>query len=329
MNASELLLTLDTLVNAKVPTFLWGASGIGKSSIVKQLAQKKEIQLIDLRLALMDPTDLKGIPFFQQKEQIAIWAAPSFLPREGKGILFLDELNSAPPSVQASAYQLILDRKVGDYILPDGWSIIAAGNRDEDKGVTYKMAAPLANRFVHLEMSISIDEWRQWAYKNNIDQKIISYLTFKNDHLYTFDPKLNTKSFATPRSWEYADKILKSNLPASLLLETLSGAISNEVAISFLNYIQVIEKLPDIQEIISTGNGKYPEEIDVLYALSIGLISSVLHNPSSLDNILKYTLQLKGEFSVLIVQELQKNGINMEHSSIYKEWVEKFIYLLD
>jgi len=195
MRASELITSISALVEQKVPTFIWGAPGVGKSSIVKQISTKKDVGFIDLRLALMDPTDLKGIPFFDKDTHSALWAPPAFLPREGEGILFLDELNSAPPSVQASAYQLILDRKVGEYELPDGWAIVAAGNREGDRGVTYRMPAPLANRFVHFEMDIDTNEWRDWGYKNNLDERILSYIAYKNEHLFTFDATSDTKSF--------------------------------------------------------------------------------------------------------------------------------------
>ena len=328
MRAHDLTSTLSKLVEQNVAVFLWGAPGIGKSSIIKQIAQKKDIGFIDLRLALMDPTDLKGIPFYDKDAHQALWAPPAFLPRDGSGILFLDELNSAPPSVQASAYQLILDRRVGEYELPDGWAIVAAGNREGDKGVTYKMASPLANRFVHFEMDVSVDDWCDWAYKNEIDESIIGYVSYKNEHLFTFDAKNPQKAFATPRSWEYVDKILKSNIDEKLILESISGAISKEVAVGFLSFKKVQNRLPSIDEILKTGRGEYSDEVDVLYALSIGLVSAVLKDESTLDNVLRYSLNLKGEFSVKVVQDLQRNGVIMEHSKVFKEWVEKFSYLL-
>jgi hypothetical protein len=329
MKASELTLTISALVEQKVPTFLWGAPGIGKSSIVKQIADEKAIGFIDLRLSLMDPTDLKGIPFYDKESHTALWAPPAFLPSKGEGILFLDELNSAPPSVQASAYQLILDRKVGEYTLPDGWAIVAAGNREGDRGVTYRMPAPLANRFVHFEMEVDVDDWRLWAYKKELDSRIISYISYKSEHLFTFDAKSENKSFATPRSWEYVNSILKSGLNESLVLNAISGAVGKEVAVGFLSFAKVMSRLPDISSILSSGEGDYPQEVDVLYALSTGLVSSVLRDANTLDNLLKYTLELKGEFAVMIVQDLQRNGLAMEHSKLYKEWVRKFMYLLE
>ncbi|MDA3908462.1 MAG: MoxR family ATPase, partial [Sulfurimonas sp.] len=330
MKASKLTDTLTALIDQKVPSFLWGAPGIGKSSIVKQIAQSAEIEFIDLRLALMDPTDLKGIPFYDKESHTALWAPPAFLPKSGKGILFLDELNTAAPSVQASAYQLILDRRVGEYVLPDGWAIVAAGNRESDRGVTYRMPSPLANRFVHFEMEVDIDDWKFWAYKKEIDERIISYISYKQEHLFTFDAKSDVKSFATPRSWEYVNSILKSSISKDLLLDTISGAVGREVAVGFLSFTKVMNKLPDIKKILASGDGEYSDEVDVLYALSIGLVSALLrdNNDENLDNLLRYTLGLKSEFAVMCVQDLQRNGVKMEHSDVFKEWVQKFAYLL-
>ena len=329
MKAQDLSKTISKLTSEKIPSFIWGAPGVGKSSIVKQIAQKKQIGFIDLRLALMDPTDLKGIPFYDAEQHSALWAPPAFLPREGEGILFLDELNSAAPSVQASAYQLILDRQVGEYKLPDGWSIVAAGNRESDRGVTYKMPSPLANRFVHLELEVSVSDWKLWAYKNDICESIIAYISYKEEHLFTFDAKANEKSFATPRSWEYVDKMLKADLDKDLLLESISGAIGREVAVGFLSFFKVMHKLPDLKIIVERGEGEYADEVDVLYALSSALVSAVLKDEARLDNVLTYSLGLKAEFAVLIVKDLQMSGITMESSSAFSEWVKKFSYLLE
>ena len=331
MKATDLSMAIESLVEQRVPTFLWGAPGIGKSSIVKQIAKSRGVGFIDLRLALMDPTDLKGIPFYDKDSHTALWAPPAFLPREGEGILFLDELNSAAPSVQASAYQLILDRRVGEYELPDGWAIVAAGNREGDRGVTYRMPSPLANRFVHFEMDVDVKDWRLWAYKNALDERVISYISYKSEHLFTFDAKSDAKSFATPRSWEYVNSVLKSSVSEDLLLETIGGAVGREVAVSFLAFCKVMNRLPDIKNILHSGSGEYSDEVDVLYALSTGLVSAFLkdRDDEKLENLLRYTFGLKSEFAVMTVQDLQRNGVRMEHLKAFGEWVEKFAYLLD
>ncbi len=329
MRAVDLGKTILAMSEKNIPAFIWGAPGVGKSSIVKQVATKRGIGFIDLRLALMDPTDLKGIPFYDDEAHSALWAPPAFLPREGEGILFLDELNSAAPSVQASAYQLILDRQVGEYKLPDGWSIIAAGNRESDRGVTYKMPSPLANRFVHLEMDVSVEDWKLWAYETKLCESIIAYISYKPEHLFTFDAQKNNKAFATPRSWSFVDAMLKADLDKTVLLESISGAVGQEVAVSFLSFFKVMHKLPDLKAIIETSKGEYADEVDVLYALSSALVSATLKDETRLDNVLTYSLGLKAEFAVLVVKDLQMSGMTMEHSSAFSEWVKKFSYLLE
>lgn len=330
MRTTETIITMSALIESKIPTFLWGAPGIGKSSIIKQIAHDAGIECIDLRLSLMDPTDLKGIPFYDKEQHSALWAPPSFLPREGHGILFLDELNSAAPAVQASAYQLILDRKVGEYTLPDGWAIVAAGNREGDRGVVYRLPSPLANRFVHIDMEVNVADWRQWAMAFGIDAQIVAYITFKNDALMRFDPTLNEKSFATPRSWEAVHHILKSSLPHNLLLEAIGGAIGASNAIDFLGFCKVIHLLPDIEEILRGNCTNYPSDISALYALSSTLVETILKLPNEehINHLLNYTLGLQSEFAVMIVQDLQRQGITMDHLKSYGDWVNKYAYLL-
>ncbi len=329
MSPKEIKRSIESLLQNNIAIFLWGSPGIGKSSVVKQIAKERGIGFIDLRLALLDPTDLKGIPFFDKEQNQAVWAPPAFLPKEGEGILFLDELNSAPPAVQASAYQLILDRAIGEYSLPKGWKIVAAGNKDEDHGITYTMPAPLSNRFIHLEMDVDVDEWCLWGYESGIDYRIISYIRYKPEALFEFEAE--QKSFATPRSWEFVSKILASKIGADVLLETISGAIGKERAVDFLHFVRVAARLPDIEAIFTGACKEAPSDDMALYALSSLLVSSLLHNYSlkRLENLIEYLMHLKPEFSVLTMQELQKAGIEMMESQKFEKWIEKFSYLLE
>jgi MoxR-like ATPase len=150
-------------INKHRPVFLWGPPGIGKSDVVKQIGDELKREVIDVRLALWEPTDIKGIPYYNSDKGAMVWAPPAELPThpDSTAIIFLDELNSAPPAVQAAAYQLVLNRRVGTYELPKGVDVVAAGNREGDRGVTYRMPAPLANRFVHLEMKVDFDDWQE------------------------------------------------------------------------------------------------------------------------------------------------------------------------
>ncbi len=330
MRSKEITQTLGALVQQKLPAFLWGAPGIGKSSIVRQIAETKQIGFIDLRLSLMDPTDLKGIPFYENKAHQAVWAPPSFLPREGEGILFLDELNTAAPSVQASAYQLILDRKVGEYELPEGWAIVAAGNRENDRGVVYRMPLPLANRFIHLEMDVHVEDWRQWAYRRGIDERIIGYISARNEVLFNFDPASDAKSFPTPRSWEFVHGILQADMPPALAMNAIAGAVGEEHAVAFTAFAKVMHLLPDTDAVLRGESTDVPEDLNALYALSSALVSKTLKSPTDerLQHLLDYTRKLPPEFAVLTVQDLQQNGVTMDHLDAYGAWVEAFAYLL-
>ncbi len=322
--------TLQALINQKQPAFVWGPPGIGKSSIVKEIAKEQGIGFIDLRLTLLDPTDLKGIPFLK-KEQ-AIWATPSFLPQADAigGILFLDELNSAPPSVQAAAYQLILDRRVGEYTLPDNWAIVAAGNRESDRGVTHKMPSPLANRFVHFDMDISMDDWRRWAYKQGVNDSIISFLGLRPDALFSFDAKSGEKSFPTPRSWEFVNNILKSKLKEAYLFDAVKGAIGEKTAADFLAYKKEVGALPVLLEVFDGKCSHYPKEPAALHVTSSVLISNALRNPDKirLNNLLRYTLELEPEFAIMIVRDLQAQGVRFDRLEAWREWTQKFAHLM-
>jgi len=333
MKASNITKVIDKLIDRQLPVFIWGAPGIGKSSIVKQISEAKELEFLDLRLSLLDPTDLKGIPFFNAETKEGVWAKPSFLPSDpqSKGILFLDEINTAPPAVQASAYQLILDRRVGEYELPEGWSIVAAGNRENDRGVVYKMPPPLANRFVHFEMEVDFEDWKKWAYSRSIEAAIIAFLAYDKSMLFTFDPLSNEKSFATPRSWEYVDNIVKSGIDRDLILDSISGAVGREVAVGYLSFKKVMRELPDLLSILEGTLTKLEEDDPrVLMALSIGLVNAVkeAQNDEAVDNLLTFSLQLPGEFSIMLIKDMQQNGIDVEGSETWSEWVKKFAYLL-
>lgn len=333
MKASKLKQSLISLIDSKIPTFVWGNPGVGKSSLIRQIAQSKDMKFIDLRLSLLDPTDLRGIPFFEADTKKAVWAKPEFLPdtsSEDYGILFLDEINSAPPTIQAAAYQLILDRKIGEYTLPKNYAIIAAGNYESDRGVTYRMPTPLANRFIHLDFDLDFDEWKSWAYDTNIDSRIISFLAYKPQNLFTFDAKSKEKSFATPRSWSFVNDVLKSSLDISLLEEVISGAIGKDSAIEFINYCKVMKDLPNIEEIINGTLKTVPENNSVLYALCTGLTYALKKSESveSVTNILEYSLELPNEFSVMLVRDLQKEGINVEASTSWKTWSDANKFLI-
>lgn len=257
------------------PVFLWGAPGVGKSDIIKQIAAEQNRNVIDVRLSLWEPTDIKGIPYYNPDLKTMTWAPPAELPSdlEDTSVLFLDELNSAPPATQAAAYQLILNRRVGTYVLPDGVSIVAAGNRDGDKGVTYRMPAPLANRFLHLEMRVDFDDWAQWATDNRVHEQVVGYIGFAKQDLYDFDPRSSSRSFATPRSWSFVSDILKDdNLSENTLTDLVAGAVGEGLAVKFMAHRKVAKQMPIPMDVllgkVLTCNIK---EISAMYSLTVSL----------------------------------------------------------
>ena len=263
----------------KRPLFLWGPPGIGKSDVVHQLGAEMKAHVIDIRLSLWEPTDIKGIPYFDSNSGKMVWGQPSELPTEEFAsqfsyvILFLDEMNSAAPSVQAAAYQLILNRRVGQYKLPDNVLLIAAGNREADKGVTYRMPAPLANRFVHLEMKVDFDDWAQWATANRLHTDVVGYCTFAKKDLYDFDPKSSSRSFATPRSWSFVSELLHdATVSTETLTDLTAGAIGEGLAIKFMAHRKISSKLPKPEDILAGRVKKLDtKEISAMYSLTVSL----------------------------------------------------------
>lgn len=261
---SSLTNSLNVLIenHVKHSVFIWGAPGIGKSSAVKQVAEEQDLKLIDLRISQLAPTDIRGLPY--TKDGKAHFAPPSFLPTEGEGILFLDELNMASPSVMGIAQQLILDRQVGDYKVPDGWFIIAAGNRTEDRAAISQMPAPVANRFIHFHIDCTLDSWKEYAIAQGIDEKILSFLNFRPQLLYNFEK--NQSAWPSPRSWEFADTLLSVNLD-------IESAVGAGAASEFYAYQTIYRELPDIESIFRGENITVPSEPSLIYAVCGAMIN--------------------------------------------------------
>jgi MoxR-like ATPase len=262
-------------VKVKRPVFMWGAPGIGKSDIVKQIGDEQGREVIDVRLSLWEPTDIKGIPYYNTQANTMSWAPPAELPTdpESTAILFLDELNSAAPATQAAAYQLILNRRVGTYKLPDGVSIVAAGNRETDKGVTYRMPAPLANRFLHLELRSDFEDWLMWATANRVHEQVVGYVSFAKSDLYDFDPKSSSRAFATPRSWSFVSELLHDDdLDDNTLTDLVAGAVGEGLAVKFMAHRKVAKQMPKPEDILSGKVNKVSiKEISAMYSLTTSM----------------------------------------------------------
>jgi hypothetical protein len=263
----------------KRPMFLWGPPGIGKSEVVADITKELGGHMIDLRLGQMDPTDIRGIPFYNKDINKMDWAAPVDLPDEATAsqypivVLFLDEMNSAAPAVQSAAYQLILNRRIGKYFLPDNVVMIAAGNRESDKGVTFRMPTPLANRFIHAEMKVDFPSWLDWAVKNQIHTDVVGYLSFAKQDLYDFDAKSSSRAFATPRSWTFVSELLEDeDLDDVTATDLIAGTVGEGLAVKFMAHRKISGKLPKPEDVLS-GKAKELEvkEVSAMYSLVISM----------------------------------------------------------
>jgi hypothetical protein len=265
--------------NKKRPLFLWGPPGIGKSELVADIAQELGGYMIDLRLGQMEPTDIRGIPFYNKDSGKMDWAEPVDLPTEEFAsqypmvVLFLDEMNSAAPSVQAAAYQLILNRRVGKYVLPENVVLVAAGNRESDKGVTYRMPTPLANRFIHQEMRVDFASYQEWAVNNNIHKDVVGYLSFAKQDLYDFDPKSASRAFATPRSWTFVSQLLEDeDGDDDTVMNLIAGTVGEGLAVKFMAHRKIAGRMPKPEDILS-GKEKdlNVKEVSAMYSLVISM----------------------------------------------------------
>lgn len=322
MRPSHILQILDreftsTASAAHTPVMLWGPPGVGKSQIIAQIARHHGVPLIDVRLSQMEPTDLRGIPF-RNGDRVE-WSVPALLPdamRHGpSGILFLDEITSAPPTVTAAAYQLILDRRLGEYRAPEGWVIFAAGNRYGDRGVTYVMPTPLANRFTHYEVEPNLEDWVAWAHSAVIDSRVIAFLRFRPDLLFDFDLAHNPVAFPSPRSWEYAHRALaKFDDNPELLLDAVQACVGPAAGVEFKAFVDNMHELPDIDAITRGESAQVPRGIDLQYCVAAALVRRAVqvrdmpHASVVYGHILKYAKSFpQREMGVMLVTDMHRS----------------------
>jgi hypothetical protein len=329
----------STAAAAHTPVMLWGPPGVGKSQIIAQIARSHGVPLIDVRLSQMEPTDLRGIPF-RSGERVE-WSVPALLPDEkrhgARGILFLDEITSAPPTVTAAAYQLILDRRLGEYRAPEGWVIFAAGNRYGDRGVTYVMPTPLANRFTHYEIEPNLDDWVAWAHAAAIDSRVIAFLRFRPDLLFDYNPAQNPVAFPSPRSWEYAHRALAKFADApELLLDAVQACIGPAAGVEFKAFVDNMCELPDIDAILRGESAQVPRGIDLQYGVASALVRRAVllrdlpHAGIVYGHILKYAKSFpQREMGVMLVTDLHRSiGKPLFAVPEFSEWAASITDLM-
>jgi len=326
ISTTELYDHIETLIASDTPLFIHGSPGIGKSYIVADIAKKHNLELVDVRLSQMDPVDLRGVPSI--KDDQTVWMPPVFFPKDmdSEGILFLDELNSAPPSVQAAIYQLVLNRQMGEYELPKKWRIICAGNRVSDRGVVFRLPTPLANRMVHLSVQARYEDFKLFGIKAGIHSFVLGFLGFRPDLLST-DPIVEDDSnpaFATPRSYEMLSNILKNDVDINKIASIIYGTIGYSAGIEFISYVKVYEELPDIAAIYE---GHYPEienQPALLYALVSALVEYFNGSDAHKDHLFAFSELLPTEFGVMLVKDIIIKDESLATHEKFDAWLEKY-----
>ena len=320
----------STVINQGLPlntvpsVMLWGAPGVGKSQAIRQLAKaieentNKKVSVTDVRLLLFNPIDLRGIPTSNADKTLAVWLKPQIFQMDGSNevinILFLDEISAAPQSVQAAAYQITLDRVIGEHKLPDNCIVIAAGNRTTDKSVAFKMPKALANRVLHIEVEGNFNSWKEWAIRSGINGKVIGFLSFRRNYLMGFDSSSDDLAFATPRSWEMVSKLLNHvNGDIDKMYSLVAGLVGCGVAVEFRTWAQVYHQLPDIKDIF---DGKMPpltSNTDAMYALTSSMVAYAREHKNEIHRIansISYANKMPPDFSAILLKDymyIEKN----------------------
>jgi len=320
MKSSAVKKAIKTCYKARRPFFLWGQPGVGKSDTVRQAAEELQVELRDVRATLLDPVDLRGLPSPDGGK--VKWLIPDFLPQNGVGMLFLDELNSAPPATQAACYQLILDRKLGDYELPDGWLVCAAGNRETDRAVTNRMPSPLSNRLIHMDFDVDQRDWEAWALGAGVMTETIAFLRFRPALLHQFDPTKNEKAFPTPRTWEFASDLLKQAPGEDIEFDMLKGTVGEGAAAELLSFLRIFRSLPNPDAVLMMPlTAPVPTDPATLYALCGALAAKA--SEQVMDRMCTYANRLPDEYSVLLIRDVVHRAPNSINTRGYIEWASK------
>ncbi len=323
LRPSELAEVLALLVEARQPAIVFGPPGAAKSQIAQQVAAATNRQYVDVRALLLDPVDLRGIPW-RDTDGRTRWAPPAFLPPSddtGRWLINIEELPSAVPLVQAALYQLVLDRKVGEYELPEGASLIACGNRETDRGVVHRMPTPLASRFIHLDIRVDADDWLNWGAANGIAAEVLYFVTYRPDLLHQFDPQSKERAYACPRTWEFTSNIVKhrNGLDPATERALFRGTVGEAAAVEFSAFLNVWRELPHPRAVLNDpSNADIPENASALMALCGSLYR--LATDVTMDAIVTFAERLRREVGESLVGACVRRDPGLQRSPAFIRW---------
>jgi MoxR-like ATPase len=281
LTPGKLLPCLETLHDLKMPAYLHGAPGIGKSSIIRDFAAQKGLELKVVILSQIEAADLRGLPALEPATKRTTWYPPEFLPAEGAGILFLDELSAAEPRLQVAAYQLILDRRVGDYVLPPSWWVVGAGNAPDDGAISFDMGSALADRLVHFKVVPEAREWIKWGQNHHIAPEVLAFIQVKPDFLEANQLQQSNGQLIgpTPRSWERVSRVLDLEKNRVTREYIVSGIVGEAASAEFFHVVEEIAELPPIEELLAASgpelDAMLPKTLPALYGLTYSLTAYV------------------------------------------------------
>ena len=324
MNISQLKDVLKIYVKQRQPTMVWSGPGVGKSEAAQQVAADLGYQYYDIRALQTDPVDLRGIPQINEFGQTS-WAPPADFPpqaSEDNYLVNLEELPSALPAVQVSMYQLIRDRRIGQYYLPPGAALIACGNRISDRGVVHRMPTPLASRFVHLTVEPDPSEWTRWAAENGLAPEVIFFIRFKPENLYQFNPQSEEIAFACPRTWEFVANTVRNRDLMSPEVEKAiyRGTVGTGPGMEFYAFLQVWRELPDPKTVIDNPeNALVPSSPDTVIALCGALYK--MADGVNFSSIAAYAKRLEPELGEFLVGSCVRRNPELKNTGTYATWI--------
>jgi hypothetical protein len=327
VSPKQLEVALKMAIDASEPILVWGPSGCGKSECMQRVSVRERGRFIDLRGSLLESIDLRGLPHISG--DITKWIAPEFLPTEGKGVLILDEINLAHPSVLSALFQLILDRRVGEYRLPDGWSIMAGANTASDNRMVTAMPAPLRTRFLQYSLETDVDHWVPWASANNIIPEIIAFAKIRGAKiLNNYDPKASDYAFGNWRAWAKLSKLYNVGIDASIEMATCAGRVGEALAAEFIGFKKIWDKMPSIDGILANPEtADIPDDISAVYAVTTALGART--SLKTIDAIIIYASRLPEEFGVkLVYLDCLSKCPEIKNNASYTKFCIKYGHLM-